>query len=352
MLKHWFSGLLITVNLLWLTALYYPAPIWWLDNLLSYPIWLVGFNALIFFIALLLRKKIPLLSSALCGLILLWLMPSHQSQARPLTNPNREALTHYDEGQCPSSLKVIQFNAFYENTDYNRLLNVLLQEQADLVVIQEVAPALEDKLSTLDDIYPYIYGGKTHAKMPSSQLMLSKKAILNFSVEAFTEKNAILRGDWPIGPQQVLHLIASHLPSPRNPTLWNERNSMLSHVENLANHITINTPDAHVLVLGDFNLSSMSARFKQHFSDFQTQPVASWPEWLNHYPTPAFSMISIDHLWLKSPQLSLCQRAGRLPSLGSDHRMVITQLTSDTIFAEVSLSKNTKQYRANSPAPR
>ena len=316
------GGLLIGVNLLWFTSLYYPMPIWWLDNLFSYPIGLMAFNALLILIALLMRYRVLLVGSTLCALALIWFIPNSKSEV--VLQPQKKGEVSQDQSaaHCSSSLKIIQFNALYENTDYNRLLNLLLQEQADLVVLQEVAPALEDKLSTLDDIYPYIYGGKTHAKVPSSQFILSKEVILHFSVKPFTEKNKILQGDWQIAPQTSLRLIATHLPSPRNSTLWEERNAMLTHVETLANESDM----ANTIVLGDFNLSSMNARFRSHFEGFETRPVASWPEWLTRYPTPAFTMISIDHLWLKSAQFSLCSRQGFLPSLGSDHRMIITKI--------------------------
>ncbi|MGL4829801.1 MAG: endonuclease/exonuclease/phosphatase family protein, partial [Vibrio sp.] len=280
MLPKGLGGLLIGMNLLWLISLYYPMPIWWLDNLLSYPVSLMGANALFILIAICISNRGLLIGGVLGLFVQFWLLPSPQNTTPQKMPTNSDNLQNQLKARCSSPFTVIQFNALYENTDYNRLLNLLLQEQADLVVLQEVAPALEDKLSTLDDIYPYIYGGKTHAKVPSSQFILSKKAILNFSVEPFTEKNKILQGEWQVTPQTSLHLIATHLPSPRSPTLWTERNTMLTHVETLANKAL----NANVLVLGDFNLSSMNARFRSHFSEFETRPVASWPEWLTHYP--------------------------------------------------------------------
>ncbi|MBF4437695.1 hypothetical protein ERJ77_25075, partial [Vibrio anguillarum] len=74
------GGLLIGVNLLWLTSLYYPMPIWWLDNLFSYPIGLMAFNALLIVIALLMSYRVLFVGSTLCALALIWFIPNSKSE--------------------------------------------------------------------------------------------------------------------------------------------------------------------------------------------------------------------------------------------------------------------------------
>ncbi|MEF1339272.1 endonuclease/exonuclease/phosphatase family protein, partial [Vibrio rotiferianus] len=77
---------------------------------------------------------------------------------------------------------------------------------------------------------------------------------------------------------------------------------------------------------GDFNLSAASPRFSKLFSRFQSRPVASWPASIKELSVPAFAMIGIDHLWLKSENADrkICTRLSTSQPNGSDHRLVTT----------------------------
>jgi hypothetical protein len=64
------------------------------------------------------------------------------------------------------------------------------------------------------------------------------------------------------------------------------------------------------------------------FPSYQTLPVASWPNWASDFTTPDFSMIAIDHLWLKSAASGrrICERRSVARPNGSDHKIVITRI--------------------------
>ena len=70
------------------------------------------------------------------------------------------------------------------------------------------------------------------------------------------------------------------------------------------------------------------SQYSMLFPSFQTAPVASWPNWVNQFQTPDFTMIAIDHLWLKSSQTGrrICERRSVEKPNGSDHKMVLTKI--------------------------
>ncbi|MDN3685681.1 hypothetical protein QW180_27310 [Vibrio sinaloensis] len=51
-----------------------------------------------------------------------------------------------------------------------------------MVVLQEVAPEVGERLKTLSDVYPFQYGGQTGVGYPSSQMILSQTELTNMSV--------------------------------------------------------------------------------------------------------------------------------------------------------------------------
>ncbi|MDC5842117.1 endonuclease/exonuclease/phosphatase family protein [Vibrio europaeus] len=225
---------------------------------------------------------------------------------------------------CVNPITVTQFNLYYENDNVNGFINYLLANPSDLVVLQEVAPEIGEKLKTLDDVYPYYYGGQEGIGYPSSQMILSRSPLKDMSVFLTPDEQAIIRGRWHPNKHVDLTLMVAHPTSPRTKALWYRRNAIIRTIESL-NQLY---PSDEVLVVGDFNLSSASLRFGKMFPGFQTAPVASWPNWVNQFQTPEFTMIAIDHLWLKSSQTGrrICERRSVEKPNGSDHKMVVTKI--------------------------
>ena len=221
---------------------------------------------------------------------------------------------------CENPLTIIQFNLFYENPDINQFINYLLKHPADLVVMQELSPQVGEKLHLLDDIYPFYYGGQRGVGYPSNQMILSRYPLEPVSIYHTPDGQEVVRATWQV--DSPITLMTAHPPSPRTEPLWQRRNALIRTIETLTDLY----PTPEMIVIGDFNLSAASPRFNKLFYRFQTQPVASWPTSVKGLPVPAFAMIGIDHLWLKSENSNrrICSRATTNQPIGSDHRLVTT----------------------------
>ncbi|EJL6791123.1 endonuclease/exonuclease/phosphatase family protein [Vibrio alginolyticus] len=290
--------------LIWLVARQYH-DIWWAENLTSIPALLL-FAYLGFALVLLVcRHWVKAIFSALIGFAsIAFLLPTQITNNQPCENP----------------LTIVQFNLFYENPDINQFINYLLKHPADLVVMQELSPQVGEKLHLLDDIYPFYYGGQRGVGYPSNQMILSRYPLEPVSIYHTPDGQEVIRATWQV--DNPITLMTAHPPSPRTEPLWQRRNALIRTIETLTDLY----PTPEMIVIGDFNLSASSPRFNGLFSRFQTQPVASWPTSVKGLPVPAFAMIGIDHLWLKSENSNrrICSRASTDQPNGSDHRLVTT----------------------------
>ncbi|WP_394126357.1 endonuclease/exonuclease/phosphatase family protein [Vibrio hepatarius] len=297
-----------TPAIAWVTLSFYETT-WWVENIVAFPaLFLIAYWAMSAAL-LLCRHWFAGVTCLLLSSVFFMLAPkSHQQQVSNCVNP----------------ITIAQYNLYYANDDVNAFISYLMSAPKDLVVLQEVAPEVGEKLQSLTDIYPYYYGGQEGVGYPSSQMILSRSPLTNMSVYMTPDQQAIIRGTWHPNKHIAMTLVAAHPPSPRTKPLWYRRNALIRTIESL-NEIY---PDEEVLVVGDFNLSSVSLRFGTLFPSYQTLPVASWPNWASDFSTPDFSMIAIDHLWLKSAASGrrICERQSVARPNGSDHKIVITQI--------------------------
>ena len=279
--------------------------IWWAENLTSIPALLL-FAYLAFALVLLVcRHWTKAIAATLIGFAsIAYLLPTK------ITNNQT----------CENPLTIVQFNLFYENPDINQFINYLLKHPADLVVMQELSPQVGEKLHLLDDIYPFYYGGQRGVGYPSNQMILSRYPLDPVSIYHTPDGQEVIRATWQV--DNPITLMTAHPPSPRTEPLWQRRNALIRTIETLTDLY----PTPEMIVIGDFNLSAASPRFDGLFSRFQTQPVASWPTSVKGLPVPAFAMIGIDHLWLKSEKTDrqICTRLSTSQPNGSDHRLVTT----------------------------
>lgn len=300
--------LVFSPTLAWVGLSFYEST-WWIENIVAFPAVFLLFYWLIAVMLLMIKNwAAGLVSIVLSGVFFL-LTP--QSQRTLVAN-------------CVNPITVSQFNLYYGNKDINEFINQLLSDPTDLVVLQEVAPEIGEKLKMLDDVYPYYYGGQEGVGYPSSQMILSRAPLKDVSVYMTPDQQAIIRGVWLPNKHSAMTFIAAHPPSPRSKELWYRRNALIRTIESIIGLY----PSDEILVVGDFNLSAVSLRFGKILPSFQTAPVASWPNWASEISTPDFSMIAIDHLWLKSSLAGrrICERRSIARPNGSDHKMVITKI--------------------------
>tara|TARA_Y100001960_G_scaffold251831_1_gene268764 strand:+ start:3379 stop:4320 length:942 start_codon:yes stop_codon:yes gene_type:complete len=306
---RWIIGIVAVAPALFWAALTFYEGKWWVENLVSYPsLFFATYIILVVVLATMRQWAYTLVSFVFACAF--WL----------LSPVSVQKLTE----DCANPISIGQFNLLYENKNINQALSYLHNASLDLIVLQEVSPEFGERLTSLDDIYPYQYGGQEGVGYPSGQMILSRTELRNMSVFFTSDHQAIIRGIWRPNKQQSFVLITAHPPSPRTSQLWQRRNHLIEEIEAL----TIQYPSDEVLIVGDFNLSATSLRFARLFPSFQTAPVASWPNWVNRFKTPAQFMIAIDHLWLKSTEAGrrICSRKSDVYPNGSDHRLVVTNI--------------------------
>ncbi|MCK6263487.1 endonuclease/exonuclease/phosphatase family protein [Vibrio sp. ZSDE26] len=287
-------------------------PSWWLENIFAYPALFIFYYGVLLIFSLIIRDKKSAVASLIFMMFCFSLAPRHNVSTATCENA--------------SKFEIVQFNLYYDNPDINSYVNELIQNPADLVIMQEVSPEMGEMFYMLDDIFPYRYGGQPAIGYPSSQLILSKYPLHGFSVFHTPDAQNVISGEWQVTPENTIHLITAHPPSPRNKQLWYRRDALIRTIEAMVE--TYPYPDT--LIVGDFNLSANSLLFNRIFSEFQTYPVASWPNWNPYFQTPALSMIAIDHLWLKSDtdSWSICSRKAITDVKGSDHLMIRTKIST------------------------
>jgi endonuclease/exonuclease/phosphatase (EEP) superfamily protein YafD len=222
---------------------------------------------------------------------------------------------------CSQSTTVVQFNLLYQNPNINAFINYVIQHPIDLIVLQEVAPPVGEKLKLLNDLYPYQYGGQPKVGYPSGQMILSRTPLVSAnSIATSPRGDYIIKADWVTPSGLSLHLMTAHPPSPRTNELWLRRNKLLQRM-------TIEGESyGDLLIVGDFNLSAISPKFKSLWPNEQSQPIASWPTRVNTFSIPEWGQLAIDHLWLRSSAWKICSRIAAPENFGSDHKLIITTL--------------------------
>ncbi len=298
---------LLFPTFLWL-ALSHMSNIWWLENITGVPTIIAGCYAVIFAGLLIIRRYAYSLFAFF--LASLWIYQ----------NPPAE----YTNQECKNPLIVVQYNLFYGNPNLTPFVNYLKENYIDLVVLQEVSTAHGKHFKALIDEYPHQFGGGS-VGYAGDQMVLSKQP-LNVRAQQTPEGDYMVTGIWQSREQLPVSLYTAHPPSPRSEQLWHERNALINSLEHLAGY----APYSDTLILGDFNLSSNTQRFKQSFTEYQSAPVQSWPRNVGRIQIPAFTRIGIDHLWLKNtyePSLFICKREVLSQFSGSDHSAVITYLS-------------------------
>jgi len=215
-------------------------------------------------------------------------------------------------------LKILHSNVLASNTQYQKLIDLVIKESPDLLILQEVSPTWISNLLPLDNIYSY-----KHA-IPRND---------NFGIAIYSKYpfNKITEENW--GPTripslnislaisgQTISLISTHPLPPINNDFFTSRNKQLNDIARIASNIK--TP---LILIGDLNITMWS----KNYVDFEMASGLSnarkgfglIPTW----PTPMLPfMIPIDHC-LVSPEFEVQSlKAG--PDIGSDHLPLIVKM--------------------------
>jgi endonuclease/exonuclease/phosphatase (EEP) superfamily protein YafD len=213
-------------------------------------------------------------------------------------------------------LKVVTVNVSYRQFSARRLIEIVREIGADVVVVQELTPYADGVLAPLDAILPQ------HFKMPLEGrygIAVWSRLPLESAVPVALGRQPAIEARVRFGETTVT-VLGVHLTAPTTPRRGAARNAELELLAERSAAI-----EGPLVVAGDFNLTPYSPLFvdwlaASGLTDTRRErtPSVSWPAVL-----PIFG-IPIDHVAV-SPEFTILAHR-RLPDFGSDHYGVLAEL--------------------------
>lgn len=217
-----------------------------------------------------------------------------------------------------SQLKLVHSNVLTSNTEYQRLIELVIEESPDLLIAQEINQSWAKQLVSLETILPHKlirarddnFGIAVYSRFPFSQ---ADFVYLGESNVPSIKLSFMLNG-------QLVTLIASHPLPPINESFYQTRNYQIKAIAELAKEIE--TP---LILVGDLNITPWSADYQPLIENTDLSNTRDGfgvlPTWPSHF-FPA--MIPIDHCLVSSEFITLDMRVAR--DIGSDHLPLVVTL--------------------------
>ena len=215
-----------------------------------------------------------------------------------------------------NSLKMTSFNLQWNINSHDRSLQFIKNEEADIIVLQEVTSSSQKIIETFTEKFPYQYGeGHSH-------VMLLSKHKLNFVgylpwPGKFQQR--ALHVTTTLNNQSV-HIIALHMQVTRS---WKELALRNNQIDCLTE--TLASISGPVIVIGDFNAGIGASSLNK----IKTRSnLLGYGNFWHYHPTWPSSLgllgIQLDHILTRGGFAVKSVRAG--PKLESDHRPICAEL--------------------------
>ncbi len=219
-------------------------------------------------------------------------------------------------------LRVLSFNIFGFNRDYDRMLACVQREQPDVLVLLEVTPDWMSAVRRLSTSYPYqwINAGNDVTGIAMMSRVEPRHAetvdLGNHGVPSylltFQHANA------------EVAVLGTHLNWPVSRRAAHIRNTQLAALARLAR----NYPRP-LVVIGDLNTTPFSAHFRRTLRDGGLRPCVPGagltPTWPTYFPP---LLIQIDHCVASAQVRAWNFQVG--DHLGSDHYPISVEVAADT----------------------
>ena len=218
-----------------------------------------------------------------------------------------------------TELKLLHANVLSHNTQYEKLLKLVEDEQPDIIVLQEVSPQWAAALQPMKATYPY---GQIEAREGNFGIALLSRFPLGESVTIESPPLAFptIVADVLIDERSV-HLVTTHPMIPAGRHLYSARNEQLDTLPKLLE----SDSDASLLV-GDLNAGMWDYHYRKLEDSTGLRNarkgfgvVPTWPTFM------PFAMIPIDHV-LVSDAISV-QSIHSGSRIGSDHLPLIVTMS-------------------------
>ncbi len=221
------------------------------------------------------------------------------------------------------TLKLIQFNLWGRNTDPVGTTRWILQQDADILVLEEVDGPSDAIIRALSAAYPHQLSCRQ--PNPCSNMILSRAPALAGGALTGSDPATQLDTVWGRFASKggVFEVVGVHLTRPFPP------GPQQAQADGLAATLA-SLPRRRLILAGDFNSTPWSFTLKRfdRMSGLlrRTRALASWPAgafsgYRLHSPIP---LVPIDHVYAGSDWRTVSVRRG--PRLGSDHFPVVVTL--------------------------
>jgi endonuclease/exonuclease/phosphatase (EEP) superfamily protein YafD len=222
------------------------------------------------------------------------------------------------DGEGQHQISVLSVNLWSANRQHQRVLDLVKDRDADLVLVMELTPVWYESLQELKVKYPHYlevvrednFGIALYSKYP-----MSGADTLVWSSSNYPSIVSEIAH-----PEFTFHLVATHPMPPKHARGFQIRNA---HFEAMIEYIS--KQNKPLLLVGDLNASPYSYQFKNLLSS--TKLRDSRQGFGVHSTWPAFSFplaFPIDHIFHSEEFTSLHRSTG--PKVGSDHLPIFAVL--------------------------
>jgi endonuclease/exonuclease/phosphatase (EEP) superfamily protein YafD len=228
-----------------------------------------------------------------------------------------------------TKLRVMSINVLWSNSRYDAVVKLVERENPDIVALQEVSRDWHTVIERLAPRYPHVAPADWRS-MRSDNILLSRHPIRHSAVvvppnqdryRPFAHVDATI--DVGGAPIRVLGV---HPPLPAGAIYTGIRQVHLDYYANLAK--TTETP---LLIVGDFNITPYSPRFRAMLDAGGLRYVHLGWTWPRSWPSENYGRVQkyvrgfpIDHI-LTSRHFAVAA-ARALENVGSDHYPVAAEL--------------------------
>jgi endonuclease/exonuclease/phosphatase (EEP) superfamily protein YafD len=251
------------------------------------------------------EKALANASVAICALYLVFLVQT--------------IYTNNDKAGAEADLSFLSHNLFNKNTQYGATEELILNADADIVLLTEFLTSWNANLAKLSTQYPY------SAKLPDEKgygiALFSKHLIQSYRMEKFAgvEFPCIVCKVQFQG--QFINVIGVHLNPPLNPCAHTQRGLQ---IEAITKEINQSAKEPYVLI-GDFNATPYCPDYRNLQKNTPLRGTAFTATLKNtwHPNRPILGPLlgtNVDHIFL-SPHFTPVTRK-ILPKTGSDHNPV------------------------------
>ncbi len=223
------------------------------------------------------------------------------------------------------NLRVMAYNVYYDNKEYDKIIDSIRHEAADIVYLAEAENPLIDHLQGLKDIYPYQYPIDAKRNWFGA-VLLSRFPWQAFDVIQIPNAGGKFYFARFQHTHGMLNVIGLHALSPMSKARDVKRNAQLASIASFVSRLQGNT-----IVMGDHNVSPWSPIFRDYITVSGLHPAlngiiakGTWPTFL-----PVFMRFPIDHV-LVSNDIQIVQQHVGDPA-GSDHAPNIVDMVLPTV---------------------